>query len=134
MPVHRADLRSDRSMVGLSKTDQISQQLASSSGADASALLTWLEYCAQRDAMLHRIKNCALVSWLLVFTAATLSTLMAWHFQNSTLEVLEVFNDGNTTNGSFSGFGRLGRSGHSGHSGHSGQKASPHLAWSRGSS
>ncbi|MGI9468581.1 MAG: hypothetical protein ACR2OA_15800 [Rubripirellula sp.] len=91
-------------MVGLSKTDQISQQLVSSPGADATALMSWVEYCTQRDAMLHRTTNCALASWLLVFSAATLSTLMAWHFQNSTLEVLEVFHDGNPPDGSFSGY------------------------------
>ena len=103
MLIHSADLRSDRSMVGIAKTDPISRQLAASSSADASALISWAEYCTQRDAMLYRTRSCALAGWLLVFSAATLSTVMAWHFQNSTLEVIEVFSDGTPADGSLSG-------------------------------
>jgi hypothetical protein len=93
-------------MVRKAKTDQITQQLTATSTADPSALITWMAYCSQRDAILHRTTNCALASWLLVFSAATLSTLMAWHFQKSTLEVMEIFNNGNIADGSFSGITR----------------------------
>jgi hypothetical protein len=80
-------------MVGNAKPDQITQQLASTSDADGSALLNWVQYCSQRDVMLHRTTSCALAGWLLVFSVAILSTLMTWHFQNSTIEVVEVLNN-----------------------------------------
>ncbi|MAI71018.1 MAG: hypothetical protein CMM01_08925 [Rhodopirellula sp.] len=81
-------------MVRTKQTDPISEQLLSTSDPDASALIRWVEYCAQRDAMLHRATSCALASWLLVFSVATLCTLMAWHFQASTIGVKELINDG----------------------------------------
>ena len=106
MPIHSTDLRPDRSMVGIARPDQITEQLAASSNADASALISWAEYCSHRDAMLHRTTMCALASWLLVFSAATLSTIMAWHFQNSTLEIMAVFNDDPAANGFLSNTSR----------------------------
>jgi hypothetical protein len=87
-------------MAEIAKTDKISEHLAASSNADASALISWAQYCSQRDAMQHRITSCALTSWLLIFSAAALSTIMAWHFQTSTLKVMEVFNDGSVADGS----------------------------------
>lgn len=90
-------------MVGIAKTDLITQQLTASSNANPSALYNWVEYCTQRDAMLYRTRSCALASWLLVFSVATFSTLMAWHFQKSTLEAMELLNDGKPTDESFSG-------------------------------
>ena len=93
-------------MVGTARTDAITKQLAASPNADESALLGWSEYCTTRDAMLHRTTLCALAGWLLVSSAAILSAIMAWHFQNSTLELLEVLNDGPTTDASLSNSSR----------------------------
>ncbi|MGB0762075.1 MAG: hypothetical protein ACPGPS_21180 [Rubripirellula sp.] len=68
-----------------------------------SALSKWVEYSAQRDMMLRRLSNCALASWLTVLTVSILSGLMTWHFETSTVEVMEIFQTGTPESGAHSG-------------------------------
>ena len=71
--------------------DQVAAQLASASTSEKTFFVSWLTFCAEREALLKRASACALGGWLVITVIAALSTLMFVYFHYATQTTLDLF-------------------------------------------